>query len=145
MHSFFTSICGHSSTAYVFVYGITSAFAANILNNQPMTIAFASIIYGTPTEGLLGAVLATTIGSNLGANITPIGALAGIMWMNILRGKEFKLTFKEFMRYGLMVTPITLITSLGVLSLEFLVTNYYPLNLLDIIIQYFIYLSQFFN
>ncbi len=142
LHSFFTSICGFSSTAYIFIYGITSALAANILNNQPMTVAFASIMFGTPEVGLLGAVLATTIGSNLGANITPIGALAGIMWMNILRSKDFKLTFKEFMRYGLIVTPITLTACLGVLSLEFLIINYYPLNGFDIITQIFNFISQ---
>lgn len=133
IHSFFTSICGYSSTAYIFIYGITSALASNVLNNQPMTVAFASIIFGTPVEGLFGAILTSIIGSNLGANITPIGALAGIMWMNILTGKEFKITFREFMRYGLMITPITLIACLGVLSIEFLIWGSQTFNFLDII------------
>ncbi len=65
-------------------------------------------------------VLATTIGSNLGANITPIGALAGIMWISILHDKEVKITFKEFVTYGLLATPVTLLACLGILAAEFL-------------------------
>ena len=93
---FFNSLCGTSTTITTFVYGISSAFAANILNNIPMTVAYVPIIGETFQANLLPAVLATTIGSNLGANITPIGALAGIMWMSILRDKKINLSFKEF-------------------------------------------------
>jgi arsenical pump membrane protein len=117
---FFNSIVGASTTATTFVYGISSAFASNILNNIPMTVAFVPIAGAASHANLLPAVLATTIGSNLGANITPIGALAGIMWMSILRDKEVKLTFKEFVKYGLLVTPLTLLTCLGVLAAEFM-------------------------
>ena len=117
---FFNSLCGASTTATTFVYGISSAFAANVLNNIPMTVAYVPIAGAVSNTNLLPAVLATTIGSNLGANITPIGALAGIMWMSILRDKEVKLTFKEFVKYGLLVTPLTLLACLGVLAAEFM-------------------------
>jgi len=40
--------------------------------------------------------------------------------MNILRDKEVKLTFKEFVKYGLLVTPLTLLACLGVLAAEFM-------------------------
>jgi arsenical pump membrane protein len=117
---FFNSLCGTSMTAITFVYGISSAFAANVLNNIPMTVAYVPIAETVSRANLLPAVLATTISSNLGANITPIGALAGIMWMSILRDKEVKLTFKEFVKYGLLVTPLTLLACLGVLAAEFM-------------------------
>ena len=118
---FFKNICGASTTATTFVFGISSALSANILNNIPMTVAFVPIAAASTHANLLPAVLATTIGSNLGANITPIGALAGIMWMTILRDKDVKLTFKEFVKYGLIVTPITLLACLGVLAAEFMI------------------------
>jgi arsenical pump membrane protein len=118
---FFRNLCGASTTITTFVYGISSAFAANVLNNIPMTVAYVPIAGVSSQGNLLPAVLATTIGSNLGANITPIGALAGIMWMSILRDKEVKLTFKEFVKYGLLVTPITLLACLAVLAAEFLI------------------------
>jgi arsenical pump membrane protein len=117
---FLNNLCGASTTATTFVYGISSAFAANVLNNIPMTVAYVPIIRVVSNTNLLPAVLATTIGSNLGANITPIGALAGIMWMSILRDKEVKLTFKEFAKYGLLITPLTLFACLGILAVEFM-------------------------
>ncbi|HIG99999.1 MAG TPA: hypothetical protein HA258_05400 [Thermoplasmata archaeon] len=117
---YFNNICGASTTATTFIYGISSAFTANILNNIPMTVAFVPIISASSQTTLLPAALATTIGSNLGANITPLGALAGIMWISILRDKEVKLSFKEFVTYGLLITPITLLACLGILAAEFL-------------------------
>jgi Na+/H+ antiporter NhaD/arsenite permease-like protein len=74
---------------------------------------------GLTGNNLLAAAFATTIGSNLGANITPFGSLAGIMWLSILTTKNFRITFREFAFYGLLITPVTLLASLGVLGLEF--------------------------
>jgi len=95
-----------SPLALTFLYGSTSAVSANALNNIPMTLAFSAIMRNLTDRDLLAAALATTIGSNLGANLTPIGALAGIMWMSILRGKGFQISFAEFAKYGLLVTPL---------------------------------------
>ncbi|MBN1861793.1 MAG: hypothetical protein JW840_10080 [Candidatus Thermoplasmatota archaeon] len=117
---FLNSIFDASTTTTIFVYGISSASAANILNNIPMTVAFVPIVAATTQTNLPAAVFATAIGSNLGATLTPIGALAGIMWMSILRDKEVKLTFKEFIKYGLLITPLTLLVCLGVLAIEFI-------------------------
>ncbi len=118
---FFNTLIGTSTTTMTFLYGISSAFTANIINNIPMTVAYVPIAGAANQLHQLPAVLATTIGSNLGANITPIGALAGIMWMSILRDKEVNLSFKEFIKYGLLITPLTLITCLGILAVEFLI------------------------
>ena len=114
------NLCGASTTATTLVYGFSSAFVANILNNIPMTVAYVPIIQTATGPTSLPAVLATIVGSNLGANITPIGALAGIMWISILRDKEITLSFKEFVTYGFLVTPLTLLACLGILAAEFL-------------------------
>lgn len=116
---FLNNMLDASTTTTTFVYGISSAFAANILNNIPMTVAYVPIAAAASEANRLPAVLATTIGSNLGATITPVGALAGIMWMSILREKDVTITFKEFVMYGFLVTPLTLLVCLGVLAAEF--------------------------
>ena len=116
---FFNTISSGSDIRYIFVYGITSTLMANILNNIPMTVCYATILSNTPPDSLLPASLATVVGSNLGANLTPLGALAGIMWMSILKSKNLNLSFTEFMKYGLIVTPLSLLSCLVVLSLEF--------------------------
>jgi arsenical pump membrane protein len=117
---FFSTLCQGSTTMTTLVFGISSALSANFLNNIPMTVAYVPIAGAVSQGTLLPAVLATTIGSNLGANITPIGALAGIMWMSILRDKDVNLTFREFVKYGLLITPLTLLACLGVLATEFM-------------------------
>ncbi len=84
-----------------------SALSANLLNNIPMSVLFEGIIGSASTPAVYGAV----IGSNIGAFITPVGALAGIMWSKILSGYEVKLPFTKFMLYGLIVAIPTLIAS----------------------------------
>ncbi|NCC52914.1 MAG: hypothetical protein EOM20_17120 [Spartobacteria bacterium] len=108
-----------SPVPLVGLFGFGSALAANLLNNIPMTLAFAGIIQGFTGSSLLAAALATTIGANLGANLTPLGALAGIMWLSILHGKGVHIRFLEFVRYGLLVTSFSLAAALGVLALQF--------------------------
>ena len=77
-------------------FGFLSALSVNFLNNIPMSVLFEKIIGGKSLYALYGAV----IGSNLGAFITPVGALAGIMWTKILNGEGVKLSFGKFALYG---------------------------------------------
>jgi arsenical pump membrane protein len=118
---FFNRIAMNNVFLYTFIYGISSTISANILNNIPMTVAFVPILSGIADSGknLLASSLAVVIGSNLGANLTPVGALAGIMWMQILNHKNFRITFGEFVKYGSIVTGVSLFAALLVLGLEF--------------------------
>ena len=103
----------------VWLFGVGSAVSANLLNNIPMTLAFAAIIGELGPSSVMAAAFATTVGANLGANLTPLGALAGLMWMSILRGKGISIRFMDFVRWGLLVTPFSLAAALGVLALQF--------------------------
>ena len=95
---------GHDSL----VYTLTSALFANVLNNIPMSVLFSSVLQEGASSA---AVYATIVGSNLGAILTPVGALAGIMWSNILRRNEVKYSFLDFMKYGFIVGVPTLIVT----------------------------------
>lgn len=95
----------------VFTYGIVSTLSANIFNNIPMSVLFSEILSGV--EGV-GALYATVIGSNLGAYLTPVGALAGIMWLGILKKKGQELSFLRFMGYGAsVVIPVLIVALIG--------------------------------
>jgi arsenical pump membrane protein len=107
-----------SFSATAFIYGIGSTLAAGFMNNIPMSVLFSSIIASASGVHQLIAIFASVIGSNLGAIVTPIGALAGIMWMSILRDKKYKITFSEFSYYGIITAGLTLITALVVLIIE---------------------------
>jgi arsenical pump membrane protein len=111
------TLLGNSAQHSIIFFGITSTIAANILNNIPMTVAFAGIITALPSSIAPAAAYATVIGSNLGANLTPIGALAGILWMTILKQHNFKVTFWTFCKYGFIITSAALAASLITLSI----------------------------
>lgn len=99
----------------LFGVGLLSTFAANFFNNIPMTVFFSSLISGFPVSAQPGAAYALAMGSNLGANLTPIGALAGIMWLRILRQGRIKISFVRFASYGLrVILPAALLTLLTI-------------------------------
>lgn len=114
----FLQLSGGTAAGAVAVYGVASALAANLLNNIPMALGFTFVMKDLSGSMLDGAALATIIGSNLGANLTPLGALAGILWMGILREKGCPLSFGRFVGYGLLITPATLAAALCVLALQ---------------------------
>ena len=84
-------------------YGYSSLLVANFLNNIPMSVLYSSVTSHLPSETLSGGLYASIIGSNIGAFITPVGALAGIMWMGILKKHEVKYRFIDFIKYGLVI------------------------------------------
>lgn len=100
----------------VWGYGITSFLAANLMNNIPMSVLFSGITGNLAQPD--AALYASIIGSNLGAFFTPIGALAGIMWMQLLQTHQIKLSFGKFTRCGAAVAVPALV--LALLGLEIL-------------------------
>lgn len=64
-------------------------------------------------------IYAATIGSNIGAFFTPVGALAGIMWASILKRFNVDLSFKKFILYGIVISIPTLLAALFGLILVF--------------------------
>ncbi len=98
----------------VWTYGISSFFAANLINNIPMSVLYSSILTNAASQG---AVYATVVGSNLGACLTPIGALAGIMWSSILKEHHLKFGYGDFLKIGVTIAIPALLAALGVLQL----------------------------
>lgn len=97
-------------TAPTIKYGVSSFLVCNLINNIPMSILFSSILSASGAG--VSAVYSTIIGSNLGAFFTPIGALAGIMWSNILNKNQIKFSYLNFLRIGVLIAIPTLITAL---------------------------------
>ena len=88
-------------------FGFLSAGLSNLLNNIPTSVITEKIIAGKSLYATYGAV----IGTNIGAFITPVGALAGIMWNKILSGYGIKLPFYKFALYGITVAALSLTLS----------------------------------
>lgn len=81
---------------------LASVLGANVLNNIPMSVLFGAV------EMSESALYAVVIGSNLGALLTPIGALAGIMWTKMLKREGVKYGFRQFVTYGAVITLFAL-------------------------------------
>jgi len=85
----------------------TTAFAANVMINQPMTIFFAQAFYKKPINYAMSLI----VGSNIGGNITLIGALAGVMWSRILKFYGIEMNNKIFVRETFFVALLVLFTT----------------------------------
>ena len=91
-------------------FGVASFLASNVLNNIPMSVLFASI---TGAGGAsVAALYAYVIGSNIGAFLTPMGALAGIMWIAMLKDQDISLSFGKFTLIGGAISVPTLMAAL---------------------------------
>ncbi len=122
--SSFISNISDSIFVNIFVYGITSFLLSNIINNQPMSILFSNIFtdkaHLMSELNLKASSYAVIIASNLGANLSLIGALAGVMWEKILRKNNLRVNYFIFLKVGISVTLFVFVISL--------LTLYYTLN-----------------
>lgn len=89
-------------------YGIFGAIIANLINNIPMSVLFSSLLENSSNL----AIYASIIASNLSAFITPLGALAGIMWLKMIKAYDIQFTFKNFIFYGFIIGIPTLLITL---------------------------------
>lgn len=109
----------------VFFMCFLSCFAANLINNQPMTILFTQITQNSAFVVspliLKGSMFALIMGSNFGANFTLIGALAGIMWSSILSDKNIVISYTKFAFYGILIMPLVV----GLACLTLIVELYF--------------------
>ena len=101
-----------SHTNTIWTYGFSSFFVSNLINNIPMSILFSNMCSNK------AAVYASIIGSNIGAFLTPTGALAGIMFTNLVNEHETKYSFLDFIKYGAIISLPIIATSLLVLSIS---------------------------
>ena len=94
---------------YVWAYGYSSFLTCNLINNIPMSILFSNMCHNNLS------VFASIIGSNIGAFLTPIGALAGIMFTNLVNEHNTKYSFLDFVKYGVIISLPIITIALGML------------------------------
>ena len=100
------------STNTIWTYGLSSFFVSNLINNIPMSILYSNICNNN------AAIYASIIGSNIGAFLMPTGALAGIMFTNLVNEHETKFTFLDFVKYGALISLPLIATALLMLNIE---------------------------
>ena len=99
------------------VYGYSSFLACNLINNIPMSILYTNIANSLEGLAYTKAIYASIIGSNIGAFLTPIGALAGIMFTGLVNENNVRFTFIDFIKYGVVISIPVITAALGMSEL----------------------------
>jgi arsenical pump membrane protein len=113
---------GLSGNIFVDTYSVSllSALMCNLVNNIPMTAMMLSIIQQAGLSPAMNTAMgySLVIGSNLGANFTTFGALAGILWLESARRYGWNTTITDLLKIGLFVTPIAILGASMILAIE---------------------------
>lgn len=114
-------VVDHLSRAYAgagpMKIGLLSAGGSAILNNHPMANLnmLALVPSGSASLADPRRVLAALIGGDLGPRLFPMGSLAGLLWLEMLRRAGVNVSVGRFVLVGLVTTLPTLAVCLALL------------------------------
>lgn len=99
-----------------------SGIASAIVDNIPYTATMIPVVEGLGASGMPIEPLwwALALGACLGGNATIVGASANVVVANLAGRSGTPITFGVFLRYGLVVTAVSLVISTGYIYLRYL-------------------------
>jgi len=108
------ALSAYGETVAVIATGFIAAVLSALMNNMPTVMIMDIALSDIPHTTL---AYANIIGCNLGPKMTPFGSLATLLWLYVLAQKGVKISFWQYSKFGLLVTPPVLLIVL--LSLLF--------------------------
>ena len=111
LHALYATATGGQQLATI---GVTSAVGSALIDNHPMSILNMLALDGSHGPRPL---LAALVGGDIGPRLLPIGSLAGLLWIDLLRRSGVQVGITRFLRVGTLVLLPTLAVSLLLLWL----------------------------
>jgi len=123
----FINASGLPSLLSVLVPSLMVTAGASFMNNWPMTfmgllsIRQVGIVSGVGVSNLTGLIFSNVIGNNLGPHFFPLGSLAILMWLDTMRRKGVRISIKEYLKVGavLSIAEVSIASTILWLELSF--------------------------
>jgi arsenical pump membrane protein len=121
-----TSASQLPSALGVFAPSMVVTVGASFMNNWPMTILGMLSIHQAAVTGpaLTNLVFSNIIGNNLGPHFFPLGSLAILMWLEIMRRKGVSISLKEYLKVGATLSVAQVAIAAVVLWMELAVFGF---------------------
>ena len=98
----------HGAGRQIATVGVVAALGSAIVDNHPMALLNQMALGNHGGRALFAAL----IGGDIGPRLLPIGSLAGLLWMDVLRRRGIEIGIGTFVKLGTLVLLPTLAASL---------------------------------
>ncbi len=111
-------LAAHGPLQALFSVTVGTALGSNLINNWSMMMVSVSSLGTMSAQSAAfdnSLVYGAIMGADIGPNLTIVGSLSSMLWLVLLRQRGLNIRPMQYIKLGLIVTPILLI--IGVLSL----------------------------